>query len=68
MPKNNLNLRIKTEPVAAGATVNVRLLFTFIWHRSQKKSVATGFVFYAKIQIIFGTVYGSQAKGWGEFR
>ena len=23
---------------------------------------------YAKIQIIFGKVYGSQAKGWGEFR
>ena len=67
-PKNNLNLRIKTEPVSVGAdsTVYVCLLCTYTEvYLAQKPDIyrCISFncdrlsVFYAEIQVDFGTVY-----------
>ena len=57
--KNNLMLRITTEPVTFGAdaTEYVGLLNTYSYICHRKKTYCILVPFYVKIKIIFGTVY-----------
>ena len=75
LPKNNLFIRIRTEPATA-ATVYVWLLFTYrTVNLAQKLYIHTVYQYtfsicsnrgkrslYSEIQVIFGTVYQEKAR------
>ena len=72
-PKTNLNLRLKTGPVTAGAdaTVYVRHLFPYSWSRNQTATVAsaptvtmTGSVFRQRFRIFWDSVAVQGMKVW----
>ena len=79
--KNNLNLRIKSEPATAGANATVYVCQTFWniqlllaqesdWHTVLYHCISSNrdrHGYYAEIQIIFGTVCWHQQLSWCGF-
>ena len=55
-PKNNLKIRIKTEPITVG-DIRIQKLDIYRCIRSSRESVTCRLCFYAEIQITFGTAW-----------